>query len=230
MGKRWRKRAGKPRRRIMRRNLGIASRTHLIKRLAEPVFIQNGNTNPIMSHNGNGSFYFGSPVGGTLPNTWEFGMSSSFQLNSVIDYTDITQLFDRYKITGIALKLHYLASGGLATGAVSLPTVHYAYDFDDADIPGTLQTVITKAYCKTRVLNANRPTKIYLKPRLSKEIFNSPVSTGYSSEKPCWLDCNSAGVPHYGVKFWITEWNGGVDNNNALRIQPIYYLALKDTQ
>lgn len=209
----------------------VAGIMHSIKRLAKPVFVQNSVIGPTLSADGGGSFSIGGPIAGLLPGTNEVGMSAQFQLNSVIDVADLTSLFDRYKIVGVALKIHYLQSSpSFANGFTgNLPTLHYAFDGDDVNVPPNANSVLVKGYCKSVVLNANRPTKIYIRPRLTKEVY-APLMTGYTSEKACWLDCNSDTVPHYGLKMWLSDWLGATDNNNALRIQPTYYLKLRDTQ
>lgn len=216
--------------RMLRSLRPIASRTHVMKRIGKPAFVQNSLGGPLLTDDGGGQFQQAGTAVGALPGTWETGLSAQFQLNSVIDPSDITSLFDRYKIVGVKLKIHYLHNASFIPGQSNLPTLYYAFDGDDSTPPPTALGVLSKGYCKSKVLNANRPLSVYIKPRLTKEIYNSPISTGYSSEKACWLDCSYSTVPHYGLKFWLSDWVGGDENNNAIRIQPTYYLALKDTQ
>lgn len=240
-----RRRGGRKPRRVMRkRQYGarrrVSGRLHSVKRIATEAFIRNTNVGgtftPTLVSAGASSFFQSSPVTSpVLPGNWEFTMSSQFQLSSVYQPSDLTNLFDRYKIVGVQLKIHYLQNVGSPqqvpnVGAVysNLPTIHYAFDGDDANI-NTKEQILQKGYCHSRVLNANRPTTIFLKPRVTKEIFNSPVTTGYSSEKACWLDANSSSVPHFGMKFAITDWCGG-ETSNAIRITPTYYLQFRDTQ
>lgn len=220
------------RKKWMGRRRAVASRVHTIKRLGGTAFIKNDNTTqaPYLFTTGNNSFFQGAPVAGALTGCWDFTMASQFQLSSVIDAADLTSLYDRYKIVGVSLKIHYLHNSSFIPGQANLPTLYYAFDGDDANVPATPTDVAVKGYCKSRVLNANRPTVVYIKPRITKEIYNSPLTTGFSSEKACWLDCASSGIPHFGLKMAITDWVGGADNNNALRIQPTYYLQLRDTQ
>lgn len=211
----------------------VAGIIHPIKRLGRPMFIQNtaaAGGGPQLTNDGAGSMFMGTPVPGQLPGTWEAGISTQFQLSSCLDFADLTALFDRYKIVGVALKIQYLQNASFIPGVANLPTLHYAFDGDDATTPGTALLVLAKGYCKTRTLNANRPLSVYVKPRITKEVYNSPLSTGYTSEKACYLDCASDSVPHFGLKMWLSDWVGGAENNNAIRIQPIYYLKMRDTQ
>lgn len=223
------------RRGMRMRRKRIGSKTHMVKRLAQPALIVNDTaTGDVrLKLDGNSSFFLGPSVTGDLTSTRNFTMSSQFQLNSVIDASDLTSLFDRYKIVGVKLQFQYLinaqsASVGLVGG--NLPVINWAFDGDDAAQPADVNSVKVKGYCRSRVLNANKPLSIYIKPRVSKEIFNSTLTTGYSSERACWLDANSSTIPHFGLKIAITDWLFDGENNNALRIQPTYYLALKDTQ
>lgn len=219
----------------VRRRPQVQGRTHLIKRLGEPIFCQNtttigGPNIPVLTQDGAGSFQLGSVTSdATLTNSASFGMAASFKLSSTMDYADMTKLFDRYKITGVKLKfLLQNNTAGIGT-AQALPVMYVAFDGDDASLPTSYDQVLSKSYCKTRILNGNFEHKAYYKPRLTKEIYNTVLTTGYSSEKACWLDCNSPDVPHFGVKFWIANWNlSAIDQ--ILRIQPTYYLALKDPQ
>lgn len=232
--RRYRKRAGKKRRTYRPRSIpGIV---HRVKRMGQVVFIKNNATTgqPILTADGNGSFTQANLVAGALNNTWDFTLSSQYMLQCLTQVSDMTNFFDRYKIVGIGLKLHYLANTastqyvpGVTNVSANLPTVYYAFDGDDA-LANTGAQLTQKGYCKSRVLNANRPLSLFLRPRLTKEVAGT-VTPGVTSERPCWIDCNSASIPHFGMKFYITDWVGG-DINNALRIQPTYYLQFKDTQ
>lgn len=233
-----------PRKKVMRkrnflRKRNIAGRVHRIKRLATEAFIRNTNVGgswiPTLTAAGGNSFFQSSPIGGLLPGTWDYTLSSQFQLSSVYQVSDLVNLYDRYKITGVQLKIHYLQNSASPQSVANvtpvyanLPVIHYAFDGDDANL-NTKEQILQKGYCHSRVLNANRPLTIFLRPRVTKEIYNTAVTTGYSSEKACWLDSNSNSLPHFGMKFAITDWVGG-EVNNAIRITPTYYLALRDTQ
>lgn len=205
----------------------------MIKRLGQQVTIVNGGGSglPFLNQTGGGTWEMtATPTGGSLGGTYQYGLSGQFQLNAVQDHTDITQLFDRYKIVGIKLKFLFQHNVASVSGNSCLPVMYHAFDADDANVPTSANDVMVKAYCKTRILNGNREFSVYYKPRISKEIFQGPFAgPGYSTEKAAWLDCNSSAIPHYGFKAWIDNWLAP-DNALLLRIQPVYYLALKDTQ
>jgi len=210
----------------------VAGRNHMIKRLGQPIYIQNSGVGgiPTLTADGAASATQGPVASGLLPNTYETGVSFRFMLQSVIDYADLQQLFDRYKVTGVKLKFHYLHNSSFIPGYANLPTMYYAFDADDNAVPTNSLSVVAKGYCKSRILNANRPTNMFIRPRVTKVVHDTTISDARTTEKACWLDIADIDVPHYGLKVWLSDWVGGTDNNNALRIQPTYYLALKDTQ
>lgn len=211
----------------------IASKTHIFKRYGNEMIISNdSSTIPIITQT-NDNWKIGTPNGSAyLPNAVNFGVGGFFTINEVTEASDFTNLFDRYKIVGVKLKFLYQQNTSAVNGASSFPVIAYAFDGDDAAVPGSISDVQRKGYCHEKVLNANSNFSLYIKPRVSKMMYSQTLSGlgGYSSEKPCWLDCQASTVPHYGVKLWIKDWvnDSGVYQN--LTIQPVYYLALKDSQ
>lgn len=217
----------------------IPSVTHVFKRNCSVVQIKNeGILAPYLQTLCNG-WQIGNFNPSAFGTTLQFGLSANFQLQDVIESTDFTQLFDRYKIVGVKLKFMYQSTTSPDSGVVSTvnPIIDISFDGDDSDLPASQTTVQVKGFNKTHLLNQNRPFKTYWTPRIDKVVYTSGVSTAYSSERSCWLDCNSPQVQHYGMKAWITSWP--FDQTNAgnpqkafgeLSIQPTYYIALKDSQ
>lgn len=239
--KRAMKRAMKRPRYAIRR--GVPGLLHRVKRLGNTVFIKNspvpGTTNwvpTLVQNGGNGvdaSFIQGAITAGALSGTWDFTLSSQYFLDCLQQRSDMTNFFDRYKIVGIKLSIHYLQNATVLQNVANvapvysnLPTLYYAFDADDA-LVNTAPQIQQKGYCKSRVLNANKPISVYIRPRITKEVAGL-TAPGVTSERPCWVDCNAATIPHFGMKFVITDWVGG-EINNALRIVPTYYVQFKDT-
>lgn len=237
-GRRSVRRGRKGVRRNYRLKRSVPGIVHRVKRFGQEVIIRNTNVGgswvPTMTTND--AFFMSSPTQSTaLAGNYDYTLSTLFKLSSVNQPSDLTNLFDRYKISGVCLKIQYLQNVGSPQGVPNvgavysnLPTIVYAFDGDDANV-NTADVIQQKGYAKTRVLNANRPLSVYIRPRVTKEIYNSTISTGYSSEKACWLDANSSSIPHFGLKMSIRDWVSA-ENTNALRITPIYYLQFKDTQ
>lgn len=165
--------------------------------------------------------------------TWQTGIGMNFNLSEVVQTSDFTSLFDRYKILGVKLKFLFQSNQtGIPGGTrAPLPTIVYSYDADDQDSPTTKSIVQVKQYAKERILNGNRTFSVFYKPRVARMVYQDLVNTAYESAKAPWLDCTNSTVPHYGLKLWINNWFSDYNTSSyKLTISPTYYLAMKDTQ
>lgn len=210
---------------------GMASRTHMFKRNAAPILIgtdQNGF--PTLIQDGNGAVTLGNLTPGILSNSNMFGLSYTAMLKSLIEYQDFTGLFDRYKVMGVKLKIMYHNNLGDANQH-ALPMICYAFDGDDASIPTSYEDVARRGYSKEKVLNANLPLSVFFKPRITKSVYQTGLTNGYTSEKATWIDCSNETVEHYGWKAWISTWLGTptAPSGQLLSIQPTFYFACKDS-
>lgn len=246
--KKWgaKKRAVRGRPRMYRRK-PVSVRTSVIKRMGTPVVLDNGGAQGFarLLRDGNGSMSIGTTQLGTFFNSSQVGLAQTFQLTSIPDYTDFTQLFDRYKITGVKLQFLYQSNVSIESRtdypnqsiptASVLPLLTSAYDFDDSNVPVVYSQVQNKSYAKKRILNGNREWSMYIKPRQTLAV-QSAGGIALTSDRPHWIDSNSASVTHYGMKYWLDCLPlGKVDGESIyptvqLTITPTYYLALRDPQ
>lgn len=164
--------------------------------------------------------------------TGEQGFAFQFNLSALPNVSEFINLFDRYKIMGVKLRVMFLQNSqdvGTLT-SVSIPVIHYVYDCDDANPPTTEAEMLQKNFLKTRRLD--QPFNYYIKPKATSEVFASVSSTGYSVSKSMWIDMNSPQIPHFGFKAWISN---GVSTPittvlGRFRIYATYYIALRDPQ
>jgi hypothetical protein len=210
------------------------------------VIFQSGTNNLQFNTNGSFGWFLGPTVVDTYnPFTSQFGLSANFQLRDVINPTDFTALFDRYKIAGVKLKFSYQNMTGadatnwnnasLGPTYTQVPIMDYSYDADDSEIPTSRPVVQQKGYAKQKLLTAMRPFNVFYKPRVTKSIY--ATNPAFSSEKACYLDCNSSDIEHYGFKAWISGWpfNNTIAGSaqltqGILTIQPVFYISCKDSQ
>lgn len=211
------------------------ARTHFFKRMAKPIIVSNTGANNISVSDGSSSqvstFTYATDDFGCQ----QGGFAVQSLLNAALDSSDFTALFDRYKIVGVKYKFLFQANtASVNTQGVPqapLPLITYAFDADDNNTPANRTVVATKQYAKERILNGNSTFSVFYKPRITKTVFNGVVSSAYTSEKACWIDCANPSVPHYGMKLWINNWlSDTAQSNMKLTIQPTYYLACKDSQ
>lgn len=174
---------------------------------------------------------------------YQFGGVMRFQLDDVIDYTNFSALYDRYKITGVKITItplvntSYIAitsNGNTQTGA--LPVMYYAVDYDDSALPGNALDFLTKQDCKQKRLD--KPFSIFIRnPKVVVPV--SDGTTGTSSlamaMTPSFINTTVGDVNFRGLKFWIRDFSipattSTAHQNSLVRITAKYYMTFKDPQ
>lgn len=132
----------------------------------------------------------------------------AFRLSDLQDYTELTQLYDRYTITKVVLEWIWTLTGTdagvVGPNASMAPYVNLVRDYDDDDTP-TSDYFRSSGRNIRRRLVANRTCKIALSPAVSRATYNTVASTGYG---PAWkvpIDCANDSVPHFGLKVQLIK-------------------------
>lgn len=200
------------RRRPLRRNRRTAMRR---TRMSRPM--RSLNNRQMNVYRFNRSSYNGAPqTSFTTDANGQFfgvfigqGLSSVFTSNVVLsmpNITEFTTLFDQYKILSYSVTfIPRFDSRDTAYGpgtVADIPTIYWVTDQDDATIPTTANQLME--HPKVRYARMNRPvTLTILHPCIADSIYSSAVVTGYATRKAPWIDCNSASVQHFGIKYFI---------------------------
>lgn len=231
------------------------ARLHAFKRVGVEMQMVNTGTNSLptlVNAAGSGSFPYlqvGSFSNGALPQVSQFGGAFSFQLAQLgtslsgTGLTDITNLFDNYRIAKVVLRFdlsYNSAPGGAAIDAAAgairgigtLPIMHICPDYDDNGIPATREAVLENAYART--VRLDRSFTMAITPRAQSVVATGAAGGGVAAggllAKGTWLDCSSPQIPHFGIKFWMEDFptptSGGA--NAQLRITPTYYIQAKN--
>lgn len=236
--------AGRPRapRRRMGRRLQLAgsrslagalARVHAFKRVGEPVVITNNTAVTRINVQGNTDL-LGGP-GAPVATADSFIASASqmrgafrFCLSQASNISEITNLFDNYRITKV--KLMFAMSVSEATSANSqlpMPIINYCYDPDDNTVPASRSSVLENGFCKTRRME--RTFSVVVTPRAQQSVVGGTGGAGGLLPVGNWLDSNSTAIYHYGLKFWIDQFPyASTDNLIALTVTPIFYIEAKN--
>lgn len=164
--------------------------------------------------------------------TGEQGFAFQFNMSALPNFSEFSNLFDRYKITGVKLRILFLANS-IEIGSptqYAIPVIHHCTDIDDANPPSTENEILQKNFVKTRRLD--EPFTVFLRPKPTMEVFNSVTTTGYAVGKSSWIDMASSGIPHYGWKAWVNNGQSSTSTQvlGRLKIYATYYVALRDPQ
>lgn len=222
--KTWRKGVRKARA-MKRTKRAAASRVHLFKRLGVTSRITNTTTAGSVISTGN--LTLGSTTG---PNNfgYDFGASMIFRLQDVEQYTELISMYDRYKISGVKIKIIPLSNVSGSGGLSFLPELMYAIDPDDGSVP--TETYMRQKGAKCRRLD--KPVNIYLRPKVATQLYQSAIATGYGVANAPYINSASFGVEHYGLKMYFrnVDLRANTAVSTQFNIETTFYLAMKDPQ
>jgi len=168
-------------------------------------------------------------IAGNLEQDFAF----QFQFNLVQNYTEFTQLYDQYQITGALVILRLMTNPdatniAMPAGAI-FPTMWWVIDPDDASAI-TLSQIKQHQGVKRKVLLPGRENRIYVKyPKTAMPIYNGITSAYASTPRSTWLDCTNPDIPHYGIKFVLDTEGFGQAGNYVVQTETVLYFKLKGT-
>lgn len=169
----------------------------------------------------------------SMTNTIQWGTAFQFKLNQILQSTEFTSLFDRYKINAIKLRILYQASDASTGGLSVLPIINYCHDYDDDAFLASLTALMAKQKSKSTILSANKPMDIWIRPKVPTAIqwgSTGLTTLGLGVSKPMYINSSYPDAPHFGFKMWINNFYCPTGANNQLTIQPHFYVSCKDPQ
>jgi hypothetical protein len=122
-----------------------------------------------------------------------------FNLASVATNTEITSLFDQYRIVQISLDFVPLLH------TLSTPPLYTVIDYDDATVPTALSTMYDYSSLQTSQ-SGQQQTRVFT-PRVAIAAY-SGVFTSFANQSMQWIDAASTTVQHYGVKWYFPALAG----------------------
>lgn len=152
----------------------------------------------------------------------------SFKLSDLPNYTEFTALYDEYRFK--AVKVMFIPTMNVATanavsgttaGFVPVPALYTWIDNDDNSAPTALtQGQQFQTFKCHGLLDRMRQRSVV--PECSTALY-SGTFTSYGQNKYQWIDNNSPGVVHFGMKFGIIN----PANQGNFDVQLTYYLEFR---
>jgi len=158
------------------------------------------------------------------------GYGNSFALSSVSGSTEFTNLYDSYRMDMVEViwELDFLQTG--ATANQCYPTIIAWPDYDDATAPSTLAAATEIAQSERFQMSPlHVQFKRSIKPKVALELYDgaAPAAAG-SSRAGVWVDCATPGIPHYGVKYWIKNYNSTTVANCSINLSLRLFMSLRN--
>lgn len=181
----------------------------------------------------NNSIVLGTPVaapGGT--SLYDIPFSIIGRLDELDSYTELTNLFDQFKIAFIRVKVS--AAGSTSTnGSFPVPYIDYITDHDDAAVP-SVTLMRQKMGVKSRYFNASRPFVVMgCKPRTAVKGVLTAASgqTTNIIPGPTWVNSVYPETEHYAIKGLLRNmYLPAAANNSVLTWDISLGVALKEVQ
>lgn len=220
----------------------IASRIHTFKRMGTPFVFRNSNPGgflPLITSGGANANTAGLTLGnlgtGNNANSIMFGGSLSFSLNQISNPSEITSLFDNYRIKSVLLKFILSSDNAqipIVAGMSSfLPIMHYTVDPDDAAVPTDMSQVLQNSYART--VRLGNIFDVGVSPRANAVVAANPTATTVTAggilPSTQWLDCGTPNIFHYGLKFWVDQFPSSNDLGTlTLQVIPTFIIEAKN--
>lgn len=183
-------------------------------------------------------FYFQNWTPSVVATT-DFWKSFSFTLTNMYNSSDVTNLFDQYKINGIRVEMHprYDSFAGNDTVDTTLPgitnqggnQVHINFDtYNDVAPTGVYNTATLNFFLEkgglVKTYAGHKPIKFYFKPTIEQNV--GTVNTGRRIRAP-YVSTTQAGLPHFGFSAFISDPNMTGNFSQSYDIFLTYYLTCK---
>lgn len=226
MGRRYRKRRA-PKRRAYRKRGGAVKRLNTtnrgyinLNRKIDSLAILTGNqVNTVQSIDPTGTcLTLGVPTAtpGALAGTYDVPFVLKFRLDQLSGVTELTNLFDSYKINGVKVKMAQFYNTSSAT-SVGLPWLEHFTDHDNSLVEPVAQ-VRQRMGVKSKYYSATKQVvSMYVKPKPSQALYSNVtqgIVPGGSYKINPWLDCAFPTIEHYSIKGIIHNmWLGNAGTN-----------------
>ena len=214
---------------------GALSRVHTFKRVGEPLAIVNDLGVARVTLGGNTDLLNGVITGSAdsfFVNASQIRGAFQFSLSQAANVSEITNLFDNYRIVKVKLLFNFTANSvdmqaGVGATQSQLPIMHSCYDPDDNTMPASRTSVLENGYCQTRRLD--KQFSVTVVPRAQQSVVGGGASGGGLLPTGTWLDSNSPAIKHYGLKFWIDQFPyTGFSSTAGITVTPTYYIEAKN--
>lgn len=155
-------------------------------------------------------------------------MGYTFSLSNLINASELTVLYDQYKIQWVEVKaIPSQINADVSVGTQTIPALFVAVDTDDASTPASYSEILEHADHKIYQMDKMK-TIARFSPRPQAAMYRSSVATGYSTpNKPVWLDCANADIPHYGLKVVAEPMSA---NHAGIRVVATVYFQMKNSR
>jgi len=170
-------------------------------------------------------------------------MTFMCRLIDIWNYSELTVLYDQYRIDKVKLRLIPYATMA-ASGAAVSPNhnqgaliMHYMIDGDDVTMPSNSESGVNemrerRGYKSVNLMSKmGKPITISFRPRIATDAYAGGVYSAPVRNSPfTWCDCNDASIEGYGFKAIFETISSGAVLNTFFKGEATYYLRFKENR
>lgn len=159
--------------------------------------IQGGPTLPAL--------ILGTTAASTGPG-YNIPFAMQFALSQVQNATEISAVFDQYRINWVKVFITFQHNVSTASGSSTMPTLFWVPDFDDAVAVGA-GALREHAALDLREFTADNRTHVMkIEPRFHGGIYDASAGAGtWGSIERGWVDVAAQNTAHYGIKGYLAN-------------------------
>lgn len=141
-----------------------------------------------------------------------------FSLSSMGSFSEFTDLFKFYKISGARIQMYFSNTGSQPTmgsnmyypNSQILMHIDTNRDGEDSSTSGLSQTYLNSQTAKKKLcLNSmGKPVEVYMPLRQQSLMYGGTANTDYATVKPRWISCTEPTTPHFGFKTMLQRVDG----------------------
>jgi len=150
----------------------------------------------------------GTPIADAVGGSYSIPFSAKFRLDQLINYTDISNIADQYKITYAQIKMTYQSTSSNVGSNTIMPNLQWIQDHDDIDVSTlTINSLREKMGVKFKTFGFNKICKIGVKPRVQDSVGGAGgvVQNSGVSNKSLWLNTQYTNTEHFGIKGMLSN-------------------------
>jgi hypothetical protein len=153
----------------------------------------------------------------------------NFTLASLDNASNLTALFDQYRISCIRLTItpdnNAIPIENATTTA--LVPLYCVIDYDDST--ALASAAAARAYDNCAIVEPSESCCRTFAPRVALAAY-AGAFTNYANQQPMWLDTVSTGVQHYGVKLYVPAIIAGQTFVQSWHVTAEYWISLRSVK
>lgn len=142
----------------------------------------------------------GAPIADAVGGTYSVPFSMKFRLDQIINYTDVTNIADQYKINNVKVSLMYQSTQSGVNALSIMPNIQYVIDNDDATPPATINDMREKMGVKLRTFGFNKPVNMSCRPLVQDTVGGAGGVVQNSIPRAGFINTSFPNTEHFGIK------------------------------